>query len=189
MKQNAEKIEKIFFLLQDNDTQLLSVEEFESPTIEVGYNDCSWFNILDTFQQKIDAFKEKQPENITIVAYSHLWPGYFHFEWDVFSTLAFKIDTNFDKGISPFSDYRRMFLQYYPYSSPNCTTSGIYYQLECLSCFFPIDLHSLHKELEFSPSYDNWKQLFDKATSINNDFVKIITSGNPLDRPDYSYLD
>ena len=39
MKQNAEKIEKIFFLLQDNDTQLLSVEEFEIPTIEVGYND------------------------------------------------------------------------------------------------------------------------------------------------------
>lgn len=167
--------------------------EIDIPSIIVNYGDCSWFDVNDSFHQKIEDFKNKLHKNLSIVAHSHLWPGYFPFEWDVWSTLSFKIDTNFEKGNDPFCDYRRMLLEYSPFVVPNCISpnfaGNLFYQIECLSRYFSIDLKALHKEISFCPKYENWKELFLKAISLNNEFVKIFVSGNPLNRPDYSYLE
>lgn len=184
----AELVNKILFLIQDEDTQLLSVKEIEISPITVIDGDCSWFNVLDSFMKSVNKFKEELPKNLILVAHSHLWPGYFHFDWNVYSILSLKIDTNFERGTDPFCDYRRMLLEYFPYINPNCI-GHLYYQIECLSRYFTIDLKALYKSIDFVPTYNSWEELFNQAIILNNNFVQIVTSNNPLNRTDYSYLE
>ena len=135
---DTETIDHILFLIQDKETQLLSIKKVQTIDFIINQGDCSWFNILDSFIEYVKKIEDSLPDNMIMVAHSHLWPGYVPFEWNVYSILSFKIDTNFEKGASPFCDYRRMLLEYSPYSEPHCV-GHLYYQLECLSRYFQKD--------------------------------------------------